>query len=159
MSTLRERTAPLGTVSRFKSPSAGCTSSVLAADETLVKHESTDAARSRFKSGTVKKISRTKGSSGFLDDVCFVFSSSLSVAPSACSGSDVFETFSKDVPVGSTKIASCLDIERRRVRGPGISISSRSFESSIVGDVGKTGGDEGNAGGEPGTMPGRGKAG
>lgn len=163
--TLRERTAPLlGTLSKFSSPSGGCTSSVFAADETLVKHESTDAARSRFKSGTVRKISRTKGSSGFWDFVdCFVFvdvfSLSSSVVPSGCSESDVLDTFSSDVPVGSTKIASCLDIERRRDRGPGISISSSSLENSMTGDVGKTGGDEGNAGGDPGTMPGRGKAG
>lgn len=152
--TLRERTAPLlGTVSKFKSPSGGWTSSVLAAVDTLVKHESTDAARSRFRSGTVRKISRTKGSSGFWDAAV------VSLSSSRCSVSDVLETFSSDVPVGSTKIASCLEIERRRARGPGTSISSRSLESSMVGDVGKTGGDEGIAGGEPGTMPGRGKAG
>lgn len=124
-----------------------------------MKHESTDAARSLFKSGTVRKISRTNGSSGLVDVHVDVLTLSFSVVPSGCSESEVFETFSKDVPVGSTKIASCLDIERLRERGPGISISSRSFENSMVGDVGKTGGDEGNAGGVPGTMAGRGKAG
>lgn len=168
MSTLRERTAPLlGTVNKFKSPSCICSSSVF--DDTFVKHESTDAARSRLRSGTVRKISRTNASLDFVaaDLISFfstsVSSSSLSaVSPLGCSESDAFETFSRDVPVGSTTIASCREMERRRCRGPGTSISSKSLDKiSIVGDAGKTGGDEGNAGGEFGTTtPGRlGKAG
>lgn len=109
MSTLRERTAPLlGTVNKFKSPSCICTSSVF--EETFVKHESTDAARSRLRSGTVRKISRTNGSHDF---VFLCDGSSVSISSTGNSQSDAFETFSSDVPVGSTTIASCLDIDRR----------------------------------------------
>lgn len=125
MSTERERRLEPGTVSELLVP---LISSARAPPDTFEKQESTDAARSRLSSGTARYMSWTKVSRAV-----------LLAAPS----SDA-RTFSSELPVGSTKKASCRDMERLlcgRVGG-----SSLGGWSSNDGAPGDGGGDCGGGG-------------
>lgn len=131
ISTDLDRRAPVGTVSVRQPSSGGFNSSVFACD-TFEKHESTEAARSLLRSGTARNISLTTQSTA--GSLCTLSRSKPFLSDAA--------TFSSEFPVGSTKIASWREMERRRWR---FGKSSQPGGSSIVGE-------EGNNGGEPGVV-------